>query len=243
MRPTRLRASVRTHRGPHRLRAVPPDCRDTAMLTPQNALDTPSCTLPSSDMGARRHGEFKIWIAMPAVEDSFGRLRDKFKCPIPAFMALVQNVDELDRMDWRDGLKLLSDGPYVQTKAVSPASDHVLEVPAGLPLCLWVIREDDVVYAETSCEFGRNRSRGEVKHTNLTGGRDAFGGGEMFELGNGILLLNGDSGRYRIRSEVALWSIFLAFVESGYGVWGLGWDHEGGRPIPADAGGMPTWVE
>ena len=173
---------------------------------------------------------------------AFGEFRSRFGPPLEPMMQLVRDDDELDPMTWEDGLERLAGRTGPTGGGTTGKGRGVPDVPPDELRRLWAIRSSDVVHAAAFCEFGTVRSRGEVKHTNLTGGEAAFGGGEFHELGDGLLLVNGDSGRYRLRSEEALSAVFDAFVRSGYGVWGVGWDHEGNRPAPFNVGRLPTWV-
>ena len=64
---------------------------------------------------------------------------------------------------------------------------------------LWVILLNDLPIA---LENGSNRqclSRGYLSHTNLTGGAEAFAGGELWFQSGSAIVINGASSRYRPR--------------------------------------------
>jgi hypothetical protein len=112
---------------------------------------------------------------------------------------LVRHPSECDQLDAQDGLTELPDGDFPSTSPVerlAPYSKDSLPVP----LRLWVVRTDDVVHAEEICPFGAARPAGFIKHSNLTGGRPAFSGGEMMFIAADTLVVSGYSGRYGPRS-------------------------------------------
>ncbi len=109
------------------------------------------------------------------------------------------------------------------------------EEPAWQPIekvRLWAIVDEDMVHAPERCAFGASREAGVVKHSNLTGGQDAFSGGEMHFVNPKTILFNGDSGRYGIRSLEETIAVGRVFVDSGYFAWHTGWDEGSDRPIP-----------
>ncbi len=134
-------------------------------------------------------------------------------------------------MDAGDGLVELTDGPGALAEL--PPVTQLLD-PDSLPSPrrLWVVRPDDVVHALEECEFGAKRSAGRVKHTNLTGGDPAFSGGELLFLDDSTLIVSGDSGRYGPRNADEMRDAALAFKESGYEVYSMGYDSEANRAFP-----------
>ena len=66
------------------------------------------------------------------------------------------------------------------------------------------------------------------KHTNLTGDRKAYVGGELWFFDSTTLLISGGSGRYPPLDEQQLASAVEVFRSFGYKVTSLGWDPEEG---------------
>lgn len=134
---------------------------------------------------------------------------------------------DTDRMTVDDGLASWTDGVATSTTS-RPTAPQVGPKPDGMHL--WIVSADDVVHAAETCEFGAGREFGKIKHSNLTGGADAFSGGELVFIDDQTLVLNGCSGRYRIRSEAEMSALASAFRRSGYRVWSMGWSTDTDRP-------------
>ncbi|WP_320197096.1 hypothetical protein RMR10_006220 [Agrobacterium rosae] len=142
-------------------------------------------------------------------------------------------------MKMDDGLCLLTDGP-VGVSTTVPATP-VLDDTMDSDRRLWTVREADVVHALEGCEYGKTLKTGKIKHTNLTGGADAFCGGELLFLSKSSIVVNGDSGRYGPRSEAEMYDVARAFRESGFEVWCAGYDDETNTPFPLLTVD-PVWV-
>jgi hypothetical protein len=128
-------------------------------------------------------------------------------------------TDGLD--DWHDGV---ASGPM--PKGPAPI------IPANPPNCrLWVVMPSDVLHAPEHCAFGAARSAGAVKHSNLTGGQAAYAGGELVFVDPQTVVLNGCSGRYRVRDEAEMKALAGAFKASGYKIWSMGYDSDTNRPF------------
>ena len=69
------------------------------------------------------------------------------------------------------------------------------------------------------------------KHTNLTGGGEAYLGGELWFTSETSLYLSGGSGRYPPRDATQLEEATEVFRSFGYEVISLGWDHEARRAL------------
>ena len=67
------------------------------------------------------------------------------------------------------------------------------------------------------------------KHTNLTGGADAYLGGEIWFSDAVSLFLSGGSGRYPPLHEAQLNDAVQVFESYGYRVMSLGWNVRGGQ--------------
>jgi len=134
-------------------------------------------------------------------------------------------------MTFEDGMVVLVDGPGAP-ESLDSSLPPIDPSESSSPKRLWAVRSEDVVHAEEECEFGRLRPAGRIKHTNLTGGEPAFAGGELIYLNEQVLVVSGDSGRYGPRSAQELHDVSIAFKDSGYAVYSLGYDAEANRPFP-----------
>jgi hypothetical protein len=141
-----------------------------------------------------------------------------------------------------EGLQTLADGSVEADGRATPSSEAATLTQADVAAKrLWAVRQDDVVYAEELCPFGRTLETGVIKHTNLTGGNSAYGGGELLWQDERTLILNGQSGRYGIRSSDEMTAVSVAFRKSGYHVWSMGYDAEADWPLPF-VGVRPQWI-
>lgn len=115
----------------------------------------------------------------------------------------------------------------------APIAWAVVGVPSagrgdqGANKFLWVVGTDDLPSALEAGELGKTRQRGYLAHTNLTGGRPAHAGGEMWFKDDRSIWLTGGSGRYRPRSADELEAIATAFRRAGFVVASCGWDGVG----------------
>lgn len=142
-------------------------------------------------------------------------------------LGVMKNDDELHPMAPED-LSVWKDGRGVETD----------DMPASLGDAwigkeeLWVVRAADVVHAAKKCVFGVARKRGEITHTNLTGGGRAYVGGELVVLDENTVVINGDSGRYGTKDDAETEAVARAFAESGWTTFWVGWDEDLARPAP-----------
>lgn len=134
-----------------------------------------------------------------------------------------------DQMTAEDGLEQLVDGPGCSTGV---AAELPLMSESTLPgeLKLWAVRPDDVVHAPENCPFGAARAAKKIKHTNLTGGGDAFSCGELIFVDAATIIVNGRSGRYGPRSASEMDAVAIAFRDSGYTVYSMGFDTDANEP-------------
>jgi hypothetical protein len=105
---------------------------------------------------------------------------------------LIANADETKLMTKEDGLREWTDGNAEASTAL-PCPAPLIESSDFAGRSLWVIRIADVVHATENCPFGKSLASGVIKHTNLTGGAEAYSGGEL------ILLNQSTSGQWAIR--------------------------------------------
>lgn len=151
---------------------------------------------------------------------------------------LIANADQLQQMNFSDGLEQWVDGAHTGPPTSPPP---LLQKSATEKTHLWVVRIEDVVHAQEQCDFGDLLETGVIKHTNLTGGHAAFSGGELLFINEKTIVINGCSGRYGPRNKNVMDMVAKAFVESGYGVWSMGYDEETNRPLPF-IGTFPEWI-
>ena len=117
--------------------------------------------------------------------------------------------------------------------AAAPADDVEIGMPPrpgtdAVYTYLWVIDARGVPYV---LEEGRQELANELpKHTNLTGGEEAYAGGEMWFRTESSLWVSGKSGRYGPRRPGLLEDSVAVFRSYGYDVQSLGWDEAAGRP-------------
>ncbi len=95
---------------------------------------------------------------------------------------------------------------------------------------LWVVTPENVLHAVEICAFGAEREAGRLKHSNLTGGADAFSGGELVFIDGQTIVVNGCSGRYRVGSTAEMKALAGPFRASGYRVWNMGYSTDTNRP-------------
>ena len=147
---------------------------------------------------------------------------------------------DADQMEAGDGLAHWVDGP-IEAPGLEPADrPELLDSSDGLRL--WVVTPNHVLHAAESCEFGRRRGAGAAKHSNLTGGGEAFAGGELMFLDPATIAITGSSGRYRLRAAEEMTAIERAFAESGYNVWSMGYNQDTNRPNLFDGNTDLEWV-
>ncbi|MET3896141.1 hypothetical protein ABIB57_000065 [Devosia sp. UYZn731] len=160
---------------------------------------------------------------MTRTKKAFDHFRQNFG-PARTYQRPPANSDELIQMPDAEGLLYWKDGGFVEGASVS--QDIVEQIDNTSEKHLWVVREEDVVYAEETGDWGKSLATGSIKHTNLTGGDLAYCGGELVMLDNQSVLVNGRSGRYGPKSADELKAAAIAFKASGYVVWSCGFDDE-----------------
>ena len=92
---------------------------------------------------------------------------------------------------------------------------------------LWVIDRQGIPYI---IERPLSHIGGiDPKHTNLTGGEDAYVGGELWFSDNSRLFVSGGSGRYHPIDAKQLSYAVRVFESYQYRVTSLGWDFKNDR--------------
>lgn len=172
------------------------------------------------------------------VRAAFDMIRQRYGPPREPQLQL-RHPSERDAMTLADGVVELIDGPG--SAATAPRTLKPLDpVAADGAARVWAVRADDVVHAPKHCAFGRARPAGEVKHTNLTAGGIAFTAGELIFVDDATIVVNGDSGRYGTRNATEMQDVAIAFKQSGYTVYSMGYDLDANEPIKFSFVGAPA---
>ena len=147
------------------------------------------------------------------------------------------NDDELRLLNCTDGVEEFEDAPLavgqdnMVPSTVNPDTDKKF---------LWVIRECDVPFILEHATITPALESKVCKHTNLTGGNDAYCGGEVWFVSEDRLILNGGSGRYPPNDAIEFSAVVESYKNAGYEVWSMGWDEGIGGPARV-LKGDPPW--
>ena len=122
-----------------------------------------------------------------------------------------------------DGVRLLGPAPAVGVRIGAPP--YSLE-DDGVHRYLWVIDARGIPYIFEAPV----PTLGDAlpKHTNLTGGREAYLGGEMWFASYTALYVSGGSGRYPPTDREQFDDVAKVFKSYNYEVTSLGWDDSNG---------------
>lgn len=126
----------------------------------------------------------------------------------------------------RNGVRFLEPAPAADVRVGSPPlsrNDH------GCGRYLWVIDARGIPYIIEAPIPAIHSAL--PKHTNLTGGKEAYLGGEMWFASDAALYVSGGSGRYPPVDGSQLEEATQVFQSFGYAVTSLGWDDEGGSAM------------
>lgn len=141
---------------------------------------------------------------------------------------------DLTTQKYPDELADLSSSPGVESMTVAPTAKPTCASEPGVAnqtlMHIWLVTSDRVPYALEHGELGKTTQRRRLAHTNLSGGRDAHAGGELWFKDEMAIWLTGGSGRYPPRSAAELGALVDAFRTSGYSVCSCGWDNDTNRP-------------
>jgi hypothetical protein len=170
------------------------------------------------------------------IDEVFSTYRDNYPARDPDASEIASD-DERRMITQQEGLQEL---------APPPINDLAFGTPPYEPRSatnekyLWVVRPDAVPFA-LELLSGVEFKRGCLSHTNLTGGKPAHSGGEMWFVDPETVVLNGGSGRYPPRSPAELEALTVAFKTCGFRVASMGWDE--GVDAPARyLRGAPKWA-
>lgn len=139
---------------------------------------------------------------------------------------LIRNQREVVRLDLNGGLRLLGSAPATDILVGSPPSS-LTDEPTNR--YLWVIDERGIPYIIEAPIAAIDYEL--PKHTNLTGGGEAYLGGEMWFTSTISIYISGGSGRYPPLCGLQLEDATGVFNAFGYNVTSLGWDENAGRAL------------
>ena len=125
---------------------------------------------------------------------------------------------EFDAWSDADGVAVLLKAPVQDLELGKPPRK---EGDDGVNRYIWVIDDEGIRYVIEQSIDGRPNP---PKHTNLTGGGEAYVGGELWFSNDTSIYLSGGSGRYPPRNELELENVVRVFASYGYAVTSLGWD-------------------
>ena len=126
-----------------------------------------------------------------------------------------------------NGVRILEEAPVSGVRFGRPPSQSRYSAEPGSNTYIWVIDGSGIPYViEMPLSILRDN---EPKHTNLTGGRMAYVGGELWFRSECCMYVSGGSGRFPPFNEEQLEAVVEVFKSFSYSVRSLGWDHATGR--------------
>ncbi len=175
---------------------------------------------------------------------SFTDVRNTF--PLKAMRIVPNHADENLLMPTQHGRRRYAPAP------ADPLGLQLAQQPpthteaADESRYLWVITTEDVPHAFERCSWARslNTDHKLLKHSNLTEGRPAHCGGELWFVNESQIIINFCSGRYGATSdadEPLMEAIIDALVYDGYQVCHTGTDKESGYPSSKLLIGCPVY--
>ena len=149
-----------------------------------------------------------------------GSFRERHRLQHPRFCGSNMERKQLDK---KEGLRLLESATATDVLTGRPP---LSQSESGSCRYLWVIDAKGIPYIIEShittigCQM--------PKHTNITGGMEAYLGGEMWFASQESLYISGGSGRYPPSDEQQLREAVEVFESFDYAVKSLGWDTDAG---------------
>ena len=168
----------------------------------------------------------------------FSRYRSTFEAREPN-LERQKHEDELTDVSGRDDVVSLTVAPIAGARCGTPPRKPR---SSGDQMHLWLVGTEDVLVALEEGPSGKSTSRGRLAHTNLSGGRPAHAGGELWFRDEASLWLTGGSSRYPPRSKEELDAIVEGFRSSGYNVCSCGWAEDIAAPARFFRG-PEQWLE
>lgn len=154
---------------------------------------------------------------MSASTQILNEFRSRHRLRLPD-VSLIRGQQELAGITASDGLRLLTPAPVTDVQRGKPGPSRNEHVNTYL----WVIDTRGIPYV-----FEAPISKiGAVfpKHTNITGGAEAYLGGEMWFTSTIAMYVSGGSGRYPPKDKNQLEEAVQVFKSFGYQVTSLGWN-------------------
>jgi len=162
---------------------------------------------------------------------AFQQYKKKYE-PRPPNLKYKKNEDEVTQCEYCvwDG-----NGEFIEFSSLAVALSEMdgKEIPKPERL-LWVVTSD-IRCAHEHSEMAKKFTRKYLSHTNITGGEQAYSGGQLAFLKQAdseehAIVLDGRSSRYMPRNQKELKEVAEAFAGTGYDVHSLGWDDEINEP-------------
>ena len=153
------------------------------------------------------------------------KFRQRFSLRKPYDGAQNVPAHESEPLDASSGLRLLEYAPAQNVQFGYPPSSRRPDSNQYL----WVIDDRGIPFVKEApiAALGSRLP----KHTNLTGGRCAFVGGQLWFENQHRLFVSGGSGRYRPLCPEHLAAAVGVFQAFQYAVTSLGWDSDLNRPF------------
>lgn len=153
----------------------------------------------------------------------------------------INEADEKYPISSKNGLRLLDRAP-ASWGVVSSPPESWPEYEDHKKRYLWVIDSRGVPCLYEYCEASSALTSGRAKHTNLTGGKSASSGGELYFRSDTEIFVSSASGRYAPRTVDEIRDAALFLKEYGYVVCSFGWDEEQGVPSRFYREGEAKWL-
>src|SRR5260221_1582650 len=151
------------------------------------------------------------------------------------------NSDQIVLMTTGDGLLEMPAAPANNEEITRPKSLPNTSEKAAEARYLWVIRVEDVPVALEECEWSRKLQDTKIKHSNLTSGKPAHSGGEIWFISDDRIAINANSGRYGAESNDELQQIVDALRTCGFYVTSMGFDIDNTSRPNSILIGEPEW--
>ena len=165
---------------------------------------------------------------------TFENYRQTYCCRPPK---KYDNNDEIRLLDQSHGVEQFENAP----SQIGP--HHLIPNTTELDIekkFLWIIRESEVPFILEQAKIGQELESQRCTHTNLTGGIEAYCGGEVWFAAENRLIVNGGSGRYPPIDGEELADVVFSFESAGYEVCSMGWDEDIDGPSRV-LKGEPPW--
>ncbi len=157
---------------------------------------------------------------LPGIPNALIEFRQQYDAREPRLPVPVL-AHESRLLDKESGFRLLGYAPAQDVDYGAPPKSRR---DKGHHRYLWVIDEKGVPFIKEVPIESLGLQSAMPKHTNLTGGRPAYAGGELWFQTTESLFVSGGSGRYEPIHPEQLDDAVGVFEAYGYTVTSLGWD-------------------